>query len=96
MSGPDRIWAFYSDVFGAMWTPYIDDGATEYIRRDPAVLAALPEVQAIVDSAVKAEREACAKIADETYAHAVCEFPDQTQCAIGIAVAIRNRGEGQP
>lgn len=37
---------------------------TEYIRRDPAVIAALPEVQAIVAAAVEAEREACARMVD--------------------------------
>jgi hypothetical protein len=36
-----------------------DAGDTEYIRRDPAVLAALPEVQTLIDAAVKAERERC-------------------------------------
>lgn len=31
---PKQIWAFYSPVFGAMWTPRHDEGATEYIRAD--------------------------------------------------------------
>ena len=60
MSGPDRI------VADCGFVPRENDVAlfktwpdlTEYIRRDPAVLAALPDVQAIVADAVKAEREA--------------------------------------
>ncbi len=35
---------------------------TEYIRRDPTIIAALPEVQALVAEAVAAEREACAQM----------------------------------
>lgn len=34
MAGPDRIWAFYSNIFGAMWTVVKDEGADEYIRAD--------------------------------------------------------------
>lgn len=67
MSGPDRIWlthedtaASWSGAFTAYRASSLDHGADcpEYIRRDPAVIAALPEVQAIVADAVKAEREA--------------------------------------
>lgn len=67
MSGPDRIWAFDYDLQDndgtwRNWQCWSEAhpkplNATEYIRRDPAVLAALPEVQAIVDAEVKAERE---------------------------------------
>lgn len=101
MSGPDRIWAFYSDIFGAMWTSYIDDGATEYIRHDPAVLAALPDVQAIVAAAVKAEREACAKEAEDhgepgMYQSASDAFrAGYADAGQHIAAAIRKRGEGK-
>lgn len=53
MTAPDRIWAYPSYVTGwnsanAHDRPIIN--ATEYVRRDPAVLAALPEVQALVDA----------------------------------------------
>lgn len=52
MSGPDRIWI---DRHGGNWSP-VDGGTqdTEYIRRDPAVLAALPEVQALIAAAYEA------------------------------------------
>lgn len=58
MSGPDRIWAWPWEVNPRMgqWSAereIVGEGH-EYIRRDPDVLAALPEVQAIVDAAVKA------------------------------------------
>lgn len=43
MSGPERIWAFYSDIFGAMWTGVKDEGATEYIRADLADPSAIRE-----------------------------------------------------
>ena len=49
MTGRDRIWI---DRHGGNWSPV--DGGTqdvEYIRRDPAVLAALPEVQALIAAA---------------------------------------------
>ncbi len=51
MTGPDRIWI---DRHGGNWSPV--DGGTqdvEYIRRDPAVLAALPEVQALIAAAIE-------------------------------------------
>ncbi|GGW24174.1 hypothetical protein GCM10011452_09560 [Gemmobacter lanyuensis] len=58
MSGPDRIWlqdaGDYESAaeFEVTWCiePQ-DDGDTEYIRRDPAVLATLPEVQAMIETA---------------------------------------------
>ena len=59
MTGPDRIWI---DRHGGNWSPV--DGGTqdvEYIRRDPAVLAALPEAQALIAAAY----EVAAKTADE-------------------------------
>ena len=52
MTGPDRIWI---DRHGGNWSPV--DGGTqdvEYTRRDPAVLAALPEVQAMIAAAYEA------------------------------------------
>lgn len=66
MTGPDHIWATVNgastDVIthkrGLLggWREHLPQwpGHTEYIRREPAVLAALPEVQALVT----AEREA--------------------------------------
>ena len=59
MTGPDRIWI---DRHGGNWSPV--DGGTqdvEYIRRDPAVLAALPEVQALIAAAY----EAAASVLDD-------------------------------
>jgi hypothetical protein len=63
MSGVDRIWAWEIDhertpPNGYYATAEVND-ATEYVRRDPAVLAALPEVKALVAEAVAQERERC-------------------------------------
>jgi hypothetical protein len=38
---------------------HFDDGGVPFIRRDPAVLAALPEVKAMLAEAVAWERERC-------------------------------------
>ena len=76
MTGPDRIWI---DRHGGNWSPV--DGGTqdvEYIRRDPAVLAALPEVQAMIAAAY----EVAAKVVDTCNA----EGPYQS---IGAAGRIR-------
>lgn len=46
MTAPDRIWI---DAWGGNWSPR--SGGTqelEYVRRDPAVLAALPEVRDVM------------------------------------------------
>jgi hypothetical protein len=48
MTTPDFIWA----TVGQAETPASRPSPIEYIRRDPAVLAALPEVQALVAAAV--------------------------------------------
>lgn len=53
MSGPDRIWVEPTG-YREGWTGYPDqavDGDIEYVRRDPAVLAALPEVRALIETA---------------------------------------------
>lgn len=59
MTGPDRIFAiaWETDAGHGEWDVLDNDG-TEYVRRDPAVLAALPEVQALIAAAyeVAAER----------------------------------------
>ena len=61
MTGPDRIWAWTSGQSAGLFDTSFHDNiasATEYIRRDPAVLAALPEVQALIaarDAAMRAE-----------------------------------------
>ena len=55
MSGPDRIWAWPWAVNPRMgqWSAEREIGGKGmgYIRRDPAVLAALPEVQALIAGA---------------------------------------------
>ena len=64
MTGPDRIWANVSvwsldQPLAGEWN-HCDVGSpddAEYIRRDPAVLAALPEVQALIRQAVEAKGE---------------------------------------
>ena len=58
MSGPDRVWAFDYDLQDndgtwRNWQCWSEAHpkplkATEYVRRDPAVIAALPEVQALI------------------------------------------------
>ncbi len=58
MTGPDRIWAFDYDLQDndgtwRNWQCWSDSdpkplNAAQYIRRDPIVLAALPEVQAMI------------------------------------------------
>lgn len=52
---------------GSWYSRPSDDGdkTAAYVRRDPAVLAALPEVQAMI----RAETERCAKIADPPLMH---------------------------
>ena len=76
MTGPDRIWI---DRYGGKWS-HADGGTqdVEYIRRDPAVLAALPEMQALIAAAY----EAAAKVVDTCNA----EGPYQS---IGAAGRIR-------
>jgi hypothetical protein len=62
-----------------------------YVRRDPATLAALPEVAAMVAEAVAQERERCANVAQDRYlswgddSGVEC---DVTAC-LDIAAAIR-------
>ena len=83
MTGPDRIWLTFEDR-GASWSgsyrsfrcTTLDhsearrgaDDYPEYIRRDPAVLAALPEVQALIAAAY----EAAAKFLTDTVAEWSC------------------------
>ena len=97
MSGSDRIWAASGvGVYGGnVWYEHDDLGGHEYIRRDPAVLAALPEVQAIVDAAVKAEREACAWLATSFLVGDPRNgIPLRYPSGVEVAAAIRKRGEG--
>lgn len=73
MSGPDRIWAtaYYSQSRSEHvreWSErgYDDRQAYQYIRHDPAVLAALPEVQALIAGAYEAAAKA---VADSEFDH---------------------------
>jgi hypothetical protein len=71
----------------AKWYADWDKPLTEYVRRDPAVLAELPEVRALV----AAETERCAKIAEDRHLSWNDESGvecDVTACA-DIAAAIR-------
>lgn len=99
MSGPDRIWAgspsMCGNAFGDWDTVKGHEGDAEYIRRDPAVIVALPEVQTIVDDAVKAEREACVAECQ----HIASSYENESnhagmRDAEHCASAIRKRGEG--
>ena len=53
MNAPDRIWATGGNK-GGDWGSRNGlchtFGGTEYIRRDPGVLAALPEIKALIDA----------------------------------------------
>ena len=56
MSGPDRIFVGYAEG-NRYWVPHpmaAAKGAEEYVRRDHAVLAALPEVQELIAEAFEA------------------------------------------
>lgn len=58
MTGPDQIALIPSE--GWSWTkwPITDqEDAIEYIRRDPAVLAELPEVKALREALEEADRQ---------------------------------------
>lgn len=98
MIGPDRIWAWSRlewKTDSGTWSVCELPRSTEYIRRDPAVLAALPEVQAMIAEAVAREREACAVTVelcatDCIFEAKACRLNDQW------AAAIHKRGEGQP
>ncbi len=64
------------------------DTLHEYIRRDPTVLAALPEVKALID----AERERCAKVADEWQNETGTDIAAAARICPQIAAAIRAKG----
>lgn len=112
MTGPDRIWA-WPTLTTALTSIHADDedldtyGLIEYIRSDPAVLAALPEVQALIRQAVEAERKRIiAGLRDEADVIPCSEDAMVTEgCADLIEAdfshddaeriaAIRKRGEG--
>lgn len=88
MTGPDRIWI---DRHGGNWSPM--DGGTqdiEYIRRDPAVIAALPEVRALIAAAYEVAARLCdAKHAD--YMISKGRDPEKYESAYSfLARSIRN------
>ena len=72
MTGPERIWI---DRHGGNWSPV--DGGTqdvEYVRRDTAVLAALPEVQALIAAAYEvAERNLRAYCVSQVFKETLTE-----------------------
>ena len=83
MSGPDRIWL--SRAWAETFTTQDErENVAPFVRRDPAVLAALPEVAAMVAEAVAQEREWCAKVADAS--------PD-SHWGPTIAAALRSGGK---
>jgi hypothetical protein len=112
MTGPDRIYLDAEDGYFPRCfadPKYCNDPAIEYVRRDPAVLAALPEMQALIRKAVEAEREACAKLrakkpkrnTSQRYALETLNGLDAydwgwSQSRSAHAAAIRKRGEPQP
>ena len=98
MSGPDRIFKHKDWLFthGPASDPALaTQDYIEFVRRDPAVLAAIPEVQAIVDAAVAAEREACAWLATSFLVGDPRNgIPLRFPSGVEVAAAIRKRGEG--
>lgn len=73
MTTPDKVWLDWPQanrgepVFDNPPENGFQAGQTCYVRRDPAVLAELPEVQALI----RAETERCAGIADKYHAQAM-------------------------
>lgn len=66
MTAPERIWMTSPDSEGEVEVWFDpDDGGHEYILHTRAALAGSEIVREMVAEAVKAEREACAKLADE-------------------------------
>ena len=104
MSGPDRIWATVNgsstDVISGLrgliggWHEHGQGrrGAAEYIRRDPAVIAALPEVQALIADAL----EQAASIIEDNVRHAkdlgreIWPMPDIRSLTPSDAIAARD------
>ncbi len=98
MSGPDRIWAAEGvGIYGGnVWYAHDGLGGTEYIRRDPAVLAALPEVQAIVDAAVEITRAHAFVLGREAGENAEREAADRYRYVLeGVKAAI-DTGRNEP
>lgn len=97
MSGPDRIFVGYA-VGNRYWVPHpmaAAKGAEEYVRLDLSVLAALPEVQALIAGTY----EAAAQLAGQTLAKWLDEAdgaPLSQECCEKLAHTIRKRGEGKP
>lgn len=76
MTEPERIWAWEPKSGRGMWVgnPALNGFyGTEYIRHDAAALAASPVVQDMIRQAVEAEREACAKVADDECARVLAQ-----------------------
>lgn len=86
MTGPDRIYldadadaedGYFPRCFAN--PKYCSEPAIEYVRRDPAVLAALPEVKALIAGAY----EAAAREVDTAGDPAVTEVLGQQLCCSG-------------
>ena len=109
MSGPDRIfakqWKHAKHSQLGVWSASQQADTTEYIRRDPAVLAALPEVQALIAGVL----ELAASMLEDNVRHAkdlgheIWPIPDLRTLTPADAIAarvamitaaIRKRGEG--
>lgn len=104
MTGPDRIWATVNgsstDVISGLrgliggWHEHGQGrrGAAEYIRRDPAVLAALPEVQALIAGVL----ELAASMIEDNVRHAkdlgreIWPIPDLRTLTPADAIAARD------
>ena len=73
MTGPERIWI--NEKWEAYLRPTSDGDTSGYVRRDPAVPAALPDVQALIAAAIDVAAEIvrdvwarCEAVEDEAYA----------------------------
>lgn len=69
MTGPDRIWI--NEKWEAYLRPTSDGDTSGYTRRDPAFLAALPEVQAMIAAAIEAAAQTVATQGDSSATEAL-------------------------
>ena len=98
MTAPERIWAHLPETYGSVKigtcadTVRYQPHGTEYILHTRAALAASPLVQEVVEEAVRAEREACAKRAEACCTDVLFES-NPAKLYKSVAAAIRARGE---
>ena len=74
MTAPDRIWASYrkqpEQLYAYPWRSHERSDEIEYLRRDPAVLAADPMVQALIGAALEEAAKAANDRTPPKHGHA--------------------------